>query len=267
MYKKVVYVVNEVKGVTEAYQTNADVNVVKDRVGNGKCFTKVSLTQLNVPALIITNYHSYETDWVEIAGGQRRFKAKNSEAIRIATNLHKRGIPAVLKDYRGTKINKVVIKPEDDIYKKIDEFCGIESKVTFKANKLAIENSEITWESFTKIGLNPFQLFGTQEAFDKTLQIFHKYAEVYGLDAHNVTDMYTFMYINKHKEIAPDYMDGTKFICPCCNSIVYVNGYEEHVKGKLVKTGKTVCETCYTAYKIHDKRDVLRLAKYLSKQK
>ena len=265
MYKNVIYVVNEVKGVTEQLRTSMDYNVVRDYAGNGKSFTKVSLTQENVPTLVITNHHEYEEKWVEIAGGQRRFKIQESTAIRIATNLYNRGITVILKDYWGTNINKVIIRPEDNIYQKIKEFCGIEDKATYKRTKEL--SAEITWESFTKIGENPYQIFKSKETFNKSLQMFTKYAEVYGLDHKNPVDMLTFLYIKQHKEIIEDYIDGTKFICPCCNSVVTVNGHERFVKGKLIKTGKTVCETCYTAYKVHDKRDVLRLAKYIANQK
>ena len=267
MYKNVIYVVNEVKGVTEQLKTSIDFNVVRDYAGNGKSFTRVSLEQINVPTVIITNNHTFETDWVEIPGGQRRFKAKTSTAIRIASNLYKRGITTTLKDYKGNKITRVTIEPNDNLYKKIDEFCGMIDKKSYHFEKMIMENYDITWESFAKAGLNPFQLFPNKEAFTKTLKIFHKYAEVYGLDAKSELDMYTFMYINKHKEIAEDYMDGTKFICPCCQSVVRVNGYEKFINGKPINMGKTVCETCYTSFKVHDKRDVLRLARYVAKQK
>lgn len=268
MYKSVIYVVNEIKGVTTALHTDSDFNIVRDYRGDGKAFTAVSINQPNVPAVIITAWHKYETEMIEIAGGQRRFWTKTSPAIRIANTLYKRGITVTLIDYRGKNKTKVTIEPDDNFYTKINEFCGVDTKRVNKFSKEASKISQlITWESFIKLGENPFKIFSNKETFEKNLQIFVKYADIYGLDYQSPVDMLTFLYIRQHKEIIEDYVDGTKFICPHCGSVVTVNGYEKFVKGKLVKTGHTVCETCYTAYKIHDKRDVLRFAKCVAKQK
>ena len=82
MYKKVIYVVNEVKGVTEGLRTSVDYNVVRDYAGNGKSFIKVSLTQDDVPTTIITQNHRFESKQIEVTGGNAP-KATNSFTIYL----------------------------------------------------------------------------------------------------------------------------------------------------------------------------------------
>lgn len=294
MYNKMIYVVNEVKGVTYDIKrkdgtlgklmSDCNQNVIRDPNDNGKPFTKFSLEQpVDVPAAIITLNHKYQGIELYTKDTERTFWAKTSKAINIARNLYNRKITFSMINYRyinkQLRYDKVVITPKDNIYEKINEFCGVDKykakfghidrngKIIDSYKEIPEETPQITMSSFTKLGQNPLKIFKNKENFDKSLQIFTKYAEVYGLDYKNPVDMLTFLYIRQHKEIAIDYMDGTKFICPCCNNVVRVNGYEKFIKGKWINTGKTVCETCYTAYKVHDKRDVIRLAKYIAKQK
>ena len=279
--KQVIYVINEVER-TRGEKSNIDRNIVRDYKGDGKSFTAVSLSQPDVPTFIVTDNNKYEYVEIPADNGNRTFMGKTSTAIRVAMNLYKRGINFSFIHYsKKGKVVTTVDAFKDNLYEKIDAFCGLEPKekvnkfgfkdkngnIVDEFRKTTEERPQITMKSFYSIGENPYKIFKNEESFEKNLQIFTKYAEVYGLDHKNPVDMLTFLYIQQHREIAEDYMDGTKFICPCCHSVVTVNGYERFIKGKLVNTGKTVCETCYTAYKVHDKKDVLRLARYVAKQK
>lgn len=273
--RKVIYVVNEVKGVTEGLRTSTDINVVRDYKGNGKSFVAVSLSQpTDVSAVIITNNHRFEMKQVEISGGQRRFFTKDSEAIRIASNLYHRGIEFTLINYQGNTRTKIIITPEDNFYNKIDEFCGIEKvvshfgykdrngKIVDGFKKSEITKHKITWsEMVNTLGSQAYKTWHDKERFNKALEVFTKNAELYGLDNTSTVDMITFTWMvsNSH----PDFLETDRFKCPHCGNIVRVNGHEEFIKGKPVNTGETICEYCYTEFDIHDKQDVMDM--YYSK--
>ena len=261
MYKKVIYVVNEVKGETEGLRTSVDYNVVRDYAGNGKSFIKVSLTQDDVPTTIITQNHRFESKQIEVTGGKYRVWVKDSEAIRIANNLYKRQIAVTLINFTGKVKTKTTIMPQDDIYQKIDEFCGVNSKpksrLSKEFRKAEVIRHTITLNDFTNLGVNPAQLFRNKESFNKALEVFTKNAELYGLDSSNPVDMLTFSWMVSHSHT--DFLETDRFKCPVCGNIVHVNGHEEYIKGKPVNTHETICEYCGEEFDIHDKQDVIEL--------
>ena len=262
MYKEVIYVVNEVKGVTEGLRTSMDYNVVRDYAGNGKSFIKVSLTQDDVPTTIITQNHRFESKQIEVTGGKYRVWVKDSEAIRIANNLYNRGIETTIINYKGENKEKFTILPQDNFYEKIDEFCGISSnkpknRLGKEFKKAETIRHKITWYDFPKIGVNPYTIFKDKTQFDKALEVFTKNAELYGLDSSNPVDMLTFSWMVSHSHT--DFLETDRFKCPVCGNIVHVNGHEEYIKGKPVNTGETICEYCGEEFNIHDKPDVMEL--------
>lgn len=262
MYNKVIYVVNEVKGVTDLLRTTASMNVVRDYAGNEKSFIKVSLTQADVPTTIVTTNHRFEMKQVEIPGGQYRFWTKDSTAIRIAHNLYNRGITVALVNYKGKTFTKTVIDPNrDEFHKQIDEFCEVESKVTSrlgrefkKADKV---KSEVTLSSFNNLDINLLEHFSSTEHAKVTIDRFRRYATIYGLDTTKPEDLLTFKFCIEHPDCADVFLDGTKFRCPHCGNVVHVNGHEEYIKGKPVNTFETICDYCGEEFDIHDKQDVL----------
>ena len=258
--RNIIYIINEIKGVTENLRTSVETNVVRDRRGNGKAFTAVSLNQpTDAVAIIVTAYHRFEMEQVEIAGGQRRFWSKTSQAIRVANTLYNRGITVTLIDYRGKEKNKITIEPDDNFYTKIDEFCGVDKKKTDRLSKEFKKAPKIqhtvTWNDFIELGLNPSELFHTKENFSKLLERFTKNCELYGLDSSNPVDMYTFCWMSKYNH--SDFLAEDRFKCPHCGNIVHIHGHEEFINGKPINTGETICEHCGEEFDIHDKRDVV----------
>lgn len=267
MYKSVIYVVNEIKGKTERLKTNNELNVVRDYRGDSKSFISVSLSQPDVPTLIVTNYHKFEMKHVEVSGGQRSFWTKDSDAIRIANNLYKRGITSVLKDFRGKTVTKVTISPDDNFYNKIDEFCGIDKttshfgykdrngRIVDGFKKADVVRHKISMNDYADLGINIYSIFKDKTVFEATLEKFTKNAELYGLDTTNPVDLLTFVWMNKHNH--RDFIEEDRFKCPHCGNIVHINGHEEFIKGKPVNTGETICDYCGEEFDIHDKQDII----------
>lgn len=281
MYKNVIYVVNEVKGVTYDIKrkdgklgklvTNLNQNVIRDPNHNDKPFMKVSLTQpADVPAIIICEDHNFETQQVEIAGGQRRFWVKTSTAIIIANNLYNRGIETTIINYNKGVKETIKILPQDYFYDKIDELCGTDSgkaknrlgKEFKKADKV---KSDITLSSFNNLNIKLLDYFNSTEHAKITIDMFRRYATIYGLDTTKPEDLLTFKFCIEHPDCADVFLDGTKFRCPHCGNVVHVNGHEEYIKGKPVNTFETVCDYCGEEFDIHDKQDVLDMLAKRSK--
>ena len=312
--KNVIYVLDEVKGITEGLNTCIDYNVVKSpkflkntgRISEEeyekmcevcynmygddrellaqnigflneqkqeylsipnpryeKPYIAVSLRQPeDVPAIIVCNYHRFEMQQVEIAGGQRRFWTKTSLAIRVASNLHDRGVEITMVNYKGEKKETTKILPQDNFYDKIDEFCGINNtkaktrlgKEFKKADKI---KSEITLSSFNNSNINLLEHFSSTKHAKLTIDMFRRYATIYGLDTTKPEDLLTFKFYIEHPDCADVFLDGTKFKCPHCKNIVHVNGHEEFIKGRLMNTFETICDYCGEEFDIHDKQDIL----------
>lgn len=271
MYKNVIYVVNEIKGVTEELRTSVSMNVVRDRRGDEKSFIAVSLSQpTDVPAIIVCENHRFETQQVEIAGGQRRFWVKTSATIRIANNLYNRGVKATIINYRNGAKETITILPQDNFYDRIDELCGTDSgkaknrlgKEFKKADKI---KSDITLSSFNNLDINLLEHFNSTEHAKVTIDMFRRYATIYGLDTTKPEDLLTFKFCIEHPDCADVFLDGTKFRCPHCGNVVHVNGHEEYINGKPVNTFETVCDYCGEEFDIHDKQDVLDMLAKRSK--
>jgi len=315
MMNKVIYLINEVEGVTNNLKSTTEYNVVRDHRGDGKSFIAASLSQPDVPAVIIVKDHRYTWAEIEPQGGGHSFWVKSSSTINIITNLAKRitseitvinyktecaefKIPKHIGEEERIKFEnlkylhdsqlpttptKITINPvTDDIYKKIDKLCGIEKDVVkkfgykdrnghiideyqahskFTKETQPAEEKSLTYKDFYAVGVNPNQVFGKDtNIFKKLLRKYVKYADVYGLDKTNPVDMLTFVYLQKNKELAAEYIDGSKFICPHCGSLVYVNGDRQYINDWYVSTGKTICNCCEHEFDVHDKEDVLNLA-------
>lgn len=268
MVKRVIYLVNEIKGVTEGLKSSINYNIVRDYRGDGKSFTAVSLGQdTSIPATVVCKNHRFETIQVEIAGGQRRFWTKTSEVIKIVTNLYNRGIETKIVHYRGKDKEEFTISLSEELNKQIDEFCGVttdkkpNSRLAKEFKKAETIKRKISWYDFSDIGVNPYTIFKDKTQFEKMLEIFTKNAELYGLDSTNPTDMYTFLWMRNHNH--SDFLATDRFKCSCCGNVVHINGHEEYIKGKPVNTGETICSYCGEEYNIHDKQDVMEL--YYSK--
>ena len=268
MLKRVIYLVNEIKGVTEGLKSNINYNIVRDYRGNGKSFTAVSLSQdTSVPATIVCKNHRFETIQVEVAGGQRRFWTKTSEVIKIVTNLYNRGVETKIINYRGKDKEEFTINLSEELNKQIDEFCGIDKttshfgykdrngRIVDGFKKADVTKHKISWYDFSNIGVNPYTIFKDKTQFEKALEVFTKNAELYDLDSTSPTDMYTFIWMRNHNH--SDFLANDRFKCPHCGNVVHINGHEEFIKGKPVNTGETICEYCGEEFDIHDKRDVV----------
>lgn len=254
--KKVIYVVNEIKEVTESLRTSVDMNVVRDRRGDEKSFIAVSLNQpIDVPAVIITNYHKFEMEQVEAAGGQFRFWTKTSLAIRIANNLYNRGITVTMIDYRGNTKNNITIAPQDDFRKQINEFCGIDTTPTSRLSK-EFKKAD-NYQAPKLLKFSDFKQFNIPVPSKKEMDLFVKYAKVYGLNPNEPTDLVSFRYFVQHPEFAEDFLEGGYFKCPHCGELVRVNGHEEYIAGKYVNTNETICDLCGKEFEVHDKQDIL----------
>lgn len=268
MLKRVIYLVNEIKGVTEGLKTTTELNIVRDRKGDGKAFTAVALGQnVDVPATIVCKNHKFETIQVEIAGGQRRFWTKTSEVIKIVTNLYNRGVETKIVHYKGKNKEEFQINLNLELNEQIDNFCGVatnkrpNNRLAKECKKSQQPKRKINWNDFYNVNINPKSIFKDEETFEKTLEIFTKNAELYSLDTENPVDLLTFMWMKNHNH--RDFLANDRFKCSCCGNIVHINGHEEYVKGKPVNTNETICSYCGEEYNIHDKQDVMEL--YYSK--
>lgn len=292
MYKKVVYVVNEVKGVTydipnkegglSMLKNDLDKMVVRDPNKNTKPFTKVALEQdKTATAAIITLNSRYDTVQLYTKDEERQFYAKTNTEINIARNLYNRGITFAIINYKyinnELRYERVVVKPEDNLYTKLDELYHTEKR------KVAIghldRNGKIIDDNKRTIEIKPvvnYQIMKViQPSIDKgkngkqrvehMLDLFRRYATIYGLDATNPSDYYTFEFFIQHPECADVFLDGTKFRCPKCGNVVHVNGHEEYINGKPVNTFETVCDYCGEEFDIHDKQDILDMLANRSK--
>ena len=283
MMNKVIYLINEVEGVTNNLKSTVEYNVVRDYRKDGKSFIAASLSQPDVPAVIIVKDHRYTWAEIEPQGGGHSFWVKSSQTINIISNLAKRiTAPITVINYKKDNPVKITIDPtKDDIYKKIDKLCGIEKDVVkkfgykdrnghiideyqahykFTKETQPSEDRALSYKDFYAVGVNPNQVFKDQNMFKKLLKKYIKYSEVYGLDKNNPVDMLTFVYLQNNRELASEYIDGSKFICPDCGSLVYVNGDRQYINDWYVSTGKTVCSCCGHEFDVHDKQDVLDLA-------
>jgi hypothetical protein len=231
--------------------------------GYEKPYIKVSLTQpVDIPAIIVCENHRFEMQQVEIAGGQRRFWVKTSLAIRVASNLHDRGVAITMVNYKGKNKETTKILPQDNFYDKIDEFCGVNNtkaktrlgKEFKKADKI---KSDITLSSFNNLDIKLLDYFSSTEHAKVTIDMFRRYATIYGLDTTKPEDLLTFKFCIEHPDCADVFLDGTKFRCPKCGNVVHVNGHEEYINGKPVNTFETVCDYCGEEFDIHDKQDIL----------
>jgi len=292
MYNKVIYLVNEVEGVTNNLKSTTEYNVVRDYRGDGKSFIAASLSQPDVPAVVIVKDHRYTWAEIEPQGGGHPFWVKSSQTINIITNLAKRITSEItVVSYKSgyTPYTKQPIEPTkitinpvtDDIYKKIDKLCGTEKEVVkkfgykdrnghiideypahckFTKETQPFEDRVLSYKDFTDIGVDPIEEFGSKERFEKLVKLYIRYADIYELDKNNPVDMLTFIYIQHNRELAAEYMDGSKFSCPHCHSTVYVNGDRQYINDWYVSTGKTICSYCEHEFNVHDKEDILNLA-------
>lgn len=257
MLKKVIYIVNEIKGVTEGLRSNLEYNIVRDRKGDGKSFIAVSLSQdTEVPAMIVCSYHKFEMEQVEIAGGQRRFWVKTSEVIKIANNLYNRGIKTEIINYRGKEKQKITILPQDKFYEKIDELCGIDSNKPKTRLGREFKKAD-NYQAPKLIRFEDFKRYNIQIPSEKEMRLFTKFASIYGLNPNEPADLVSFRFYVQHPEFAEDFLEGNSFKCPHCGNLVRVNGHEEFIKNRYINTNETICDYCGEEFDIHDKQDIL----------
>lgn len=258
MYKSVMYIVNEIKGVTETLKTSSEINVVRDYKGDGKSFIAVSLSQPEeTQAIIIAYNHRFEMQQIEIQGGQYKFWTKTSQVISIANNLFNRGIKTTLINFRGKNKTKVIIKPTDNFYSKINEFCGVDDKPTSRLSK-EFKKSD-NYQAPKLLRYEDFKEYRIEVPTEKELRLFNKFAGIYGLNPNEPTDLVSFRYYVKHPEYAQDFLEGNSFKCPHCGNLVRVNGHEEFIDGKFINTNETICDCCGEEFDIHDKKDILQM--------
>lgn len=257
MLKKVVYIVNEIKGVTENLRSNLQYNIVRDRRGDKKAFTAVALSQdVTVSATIICAYHRFEMEQVEIAGGQRRFWIKTSEVIKIANNLYNRGIETTIINYKGNNKEVITILPQDNFYDRIDELCGIDSNKP--KNRLGKEFKKAdNYQAPKLLHFTDFQKYQIPVPSEKEMRLFTKFASVYGLNPNEPADLISFRFYAQHPEFAEDFLEGNSFKCPHCGNLVRVNSHEQYIAGKYINTNETICDCCGEEFDIHDKQDIL----------
>lgn len=255
--KNVIYIINEVKGVTENLKSNLEYNIVRDYRGDRKAFTAVSLSQDDtIPAIIVCAWHKFEMEQVEIAGGQRRFWVKTSEVIKIANNLYNRGIKTTIINYKGKNKEKFTILPQDNFYEKIDEFCGINSNKP--KNRLGKEFKKAdNYQAPKLLKFSDFQAYNIPIPSKKEMMLFTKFAGVYGLNPNEPADLVSFRFYAQHPEFAEDFLEGNSFKCPHCGNLVRVNGHEEYIAGRYINTNETICDCCGEEFNIHDKQDIL----------
>ena len=255
--KNVIYIVNEIKNITESLRSNLDYNIVRDLRGDEKSFIGVSLNQPeNIPAIIICNYHRFEMQQVEIAGGQRRFWTKTSLVIRIANNLYNRGVKTTILNYKGKTKEVITILPQDNFRDKIDELCGTDSNKA--KNRLGREFKKAdNYQAPKLLKFSDFQTYNIPVPSEKEMRLFIKFANIYGLNPNEPTDLVSFRYYVQHPEFAEDFLEGNSFKCPHCGNLVRVNGHEEFINGRFVNTNETICDCCGEEFEVHDKQDIL----------
>ena len=261
---KTVYLLNEVKA-TETLRSTTTVNVVRDR-GNRKCFTAAAFNQpLDSEAIVIVFRHKFEVERVEIPGGQYSFFTKTSEAIKLVQLLYNRGVQHIkVYNYRNDADRELTeIVQGDDIYKKIDDICGIATKETNYMKYVGCKRVAPTIQKAESFSFSASELkeLDIPVPTPKLIEKFKKYAEVYGLDSNKKADFITYLWIMTHSEDRSEFITGDRFICPCCGHVVKINNTEEYINGKYINTGKTTCENCYEEFDVHDKNDIINLNK------
>ena len=257
--KNVIYIINEIKGITESLKTNLNYNIVRDYRGDNKSFIGVSLNQSeDVPAIIICSYHKFEMQQVEIAGGQRRFWTKTSLVINVANNLHNRGVEVTILNYKGKIKETIKILPQDNFQDKIDELCGTYNTKKSKSGRLGLEFKKTdNYQKPKLLKFDDFKTYNIPVPSKKEMDLFIRYASVYGLNPNEPTDLVSFRYFVQHPEFAEDFIEGGYFKCPHCSNLVRVNGHEEFIAGKFINTNETICDLCGKEFEIHDKQDIL----------
>lgn len=249
------FILNEIEGITTAFQKRSkDVIPARDE-GQQIAMSLDTNTTLQ-PAKIITSYHKFTQRLVdchiEIARTtQKKTKTfiKESFALTLAQNLYATGCPEIqLVDYRHyneqLEARAVTITQSDNLWDKLQEFCDLWStKVSYNAESIAKEVAEQI-----KLETTPLT---------KMEKNFRKYASIYNLDVNNPEHFEVFKFLIKHPEGAEDFLDGTKFKCPYCGEIVYVNRHYTFAHGKYINTNQTICDSCGHEFNIHDKKDII----------
>ena len=193
---------------------------------------------------------------IEIAGGQRRFWTKTSLVIRIANNLYNRGVKTTIINYRGEDKQTVTILPQDNFNDRIDELCGTDS--TKAKNRLGREFKKAdNYQTPKLLKFSDFETYDIPVPSKKEMDLFIKFASIYGLSPNEPTDLVSFRYFVKYPDLAEDFLEGTSFKCPHCGNLVRVNGHEEFIAGRFVNTNETICDCCGKEFNIHDKKDIL----------
>lgn len=257
------FILNEIEEITTPFQMrNKDVIPARDE-GQQIAMSLDTNTALQ-PAKIITSYHKFTQKLVdchiEIARTtQKKTKTfiKESFALTLAQNLYNTGCPEIqLVDYRHydeeLEGRAVTITQADNLWDKLQEFCDLWStKIAYNAESIAEEVAEQI-----KLETTPLT---------KMEKNFRKYASIYNLDANNPEHFETFKFLIAYPEYAGDFIDGSKFKCPHCGEIVYVNRHYIFSHGKYINTNQTICDNCGHEFNIHDKQDIL--TKIISKRK
>ena len=241
-----VFIVNEVKGITEAYKERNNLIIP---VRNRDQMIAMSLDKSTImqPVIIICSHHSFKQDLVDCnitlkRTTQRKTKTfiKSSFVLTLATNLYNAGCPSIkLCDVRNIDetidSRSVTITKADNIWSKLQEFCELWDS---KESKIS---QSIREDSITK----------------KLSKQFTKYASIYNLDPTSEQDEAIFKFLIQFPEAAEDFLDGTKFKCPHCGEIVYTNRNYTFHHGRYINTGETICDYCGVKFDIHDKKDIL----------
>ena len=255
--------------VTVNWESNDNKTIIRKCTTEGKdensAFTAVSLQQQKGDyAVIHVIQHKYEMKQIELQGGKDRMFIKDSLAIRLIKNLYSRGVHITVVNHscyntshQSYKKTKTIITPEDNVYKKIDELCGVDSKPNYRLGK---EFKQTDYQQILE-SINPeeFEKYEIPVPTEREVKLFNRFAGVYGLDSSKSEDLLSFMYFMHRPKFAGDFMEGNSFRCPCCGNLVRVNGHEEFIKGNLINTNETICDYCGKEFNIHDKRDILQM--------